>query len=1328
MQRWELAVSGLKPKNTSGRKGRFFQKVSPMGIALVVLCLLQPNYHAGGAEEATANDNPCTNGSFELLGKNGFPVDWGPVGREVTVSTDAHSGQRSLRLVRTANTPTPETGLNRTKLVTELKGGVDFWYKAVSADGAQLNIYVIPVNEEGIERTGSPRATFTVPEDHIGDGRWHHARLKYDYTDNPKVKSVHFAARIVGKAGELLLDDLQYIPQVGPLPHIKKVMLEEDPQTPGQQAQVRVVLTNAGDRPAENIRLSLTMPGDTKHRPLEMKIPSLAPDEIKVLYFPFMVVRNRPMSLQATATCGEFEDGRRLELKPSLRVRSFGPAEPVLAVGQTAVLECELENTGHVILSGIAVTFETPAGTSRQIVKTLFPTRRTVVRQTFVPDTETVALPVKVTVYAQGVPIAENAGDRWTVQSQLAVVKSITPPSPLGRLSAAPRPIPVLENEHFRLVFYPCAQRFFAGRLEVKTPQGWKVAGWLVSMGRLALRNSQGQTEKYLLAADSCELPPPPAKKAGELVFRCPLKTKDGFVIRATVTFSAWPGSKICGLSATLESEQPVDILAWGLPMVYIHRRDEAIFPGLEWLIDDELSSDSLDIAEDHPDRVRYVVHPYMITIPAVGIHGPHGTVGLMWDIRSVPGQELSPAVAFASPDRFNHQRSHLLELFVPPVPEFTPVNSRIAEKPYRLNSGQKLSLTATLWADGEARDALGVIEEYVRSRRVNPAHPLPHSSLPNEIVFSTRAYLESLWDPETRKWWTTKGNALLSNQALPSDFAADLVLGAMLTDDQDLKKRCEERLAEVCGQLKLPPRLDALRIGGRADRIWANAGRIAALLASRRDDGSWRFDADRPGTGPFVGMDYRELGPHEALEVGTCARNAYEILAFARITADEGLYREMIQTLELMETFRVPRAAQVWEVPVHTPDILAAADAVDAYIEAYRLSGERRWLHDAILWAKRGLPFVYLWSDPQKPFLQGASIPVFGATWYRGSWFGRPVQWNGLRYANALLKLAQYDQSLPWKEVATIIIHSAVHQQELEGPNVALWPDNISAIDGEKCPWVFAPRQIIGCITKLIGRDEEPRTVYAQLGDHRVALTSLGRIEQVRIDAQALNFTVAFPAGEVGPVLIANVAAPEEVLIDGQVVSRSDRPHLEKGSAWHYDAGMALLTVQVGVSGPAQVTIKPAAYRAVDRIPRLAEALDFRFEAGTEGWVAAHDVADLEVKDGQLVGRITGPDPYIVRPNLRVPAAAYGTVVVRMSTTAGTMAQLFWATQRSPNFDEEKSLRFAVQPDGQMREYRLHLAEHPLWKDQIIVALRLDPGGGTPDGEFRVEGIHGER
>ena len=53
--------------------------------------------------------NPCTNGSFEELDANSFAVDWQPIGRHVEVSgDDVHSGQRALRMVRSADESTPD--------------------------------------------------------------------------------------------------------------------------------------------------------------------------------------------------------------------------------------------------------------------------------------------------------------------------------------------------------------------------------------------------------------------------------------------------------------------------------------------------------------------------------------------------------------------------------------------------------------------------------------------------------------------------------------------------------------------------------------------------------------------------------------------------------------------------------------------------------------------------------------------------------------------------------------------------------------------------------------------------------------------------------------------------------------------------------------------------------------------------------------------------------------------------------------------------------------------------------------------------------------------
>jgi hypothetical protein len=50
----------------------------------------------------------------------------------------------------------------------------------------------------------------------------------------------------------------------------------------------------------------------------------------------------------------------------------------------------------------------------------------------------------------------------------------------------------------------------------------------------------------------------------------------------------------------------------------------------------------------------------------------------MFWDVRQQwDGKRDQPSVVFASPDRFENQRSHLVGLFVPSVPEFVEMNQR---------------------------------------------------------------------------------------------------------------------------------------------------------------------------------------------------------------------------------------------------------------------------------------------------------------------------------------------------------------------------------------------------------------------------------------------------------------------------------------------------------------------------------------------------------------------------------------------------------------------------------------------------------------------------
>jgi hypothetical protein len=611
---------------------------------------------------------------------------------------------------------------------------------------------------------------------------------------------------------------------------------------------------------------------------------------------------------------------------------------------------------------------------------------------------------------------------------------------------------------------------------------------------------------------------------------------------------------------------------------------------------------------------------------------------------------------------------------------------------------------------------------------------PLPHAEdLPGETAWNVEAYLspDILWDPETKQWWSSKGaGPLLSPQGRPPHFVRDLLLASQVIEDENLARQCRDRAEEVQallggygGELAL-----SYMVGWPDEALMGYAGQVASLILAQGPDGAWRFDADQVPAEIFKGMDYHQIGPDNAAEVGTCAHNAYEVLRFARMTGDARSREAGLKALKFMQQFTVPRAAQVWEVPVHTPDILAAADAVDAYLEGYWLTGDTHWLEEAVKWGWRGLPFVYLWNTEDLPFMRYASIPVFGASWHQWSWFGRPVQWNGLRYARAALKLATVDRSLDWRRLAEGLMVSCMYQQATEGENKALWPDSIGAISADKSPWVFAPYQINEIAYQLQGRHAEPATTHVSAAGGTFGISAMANVTSAKVGERGLTVGLEYPAGDTSYVTVAGIAAPERVAVNGAAAKAADGGG-EEGPAYRYDAARALLTVRVPHQGRDTIEVGPAKARTVAVLPGIERRIAFEFAHGApDHFLPAHDLEFRAGGETGLLMQITGTDPYMVRPFLDVPGDSVRTIVVRMRVTGGENGQFYWTTKASPPFAEDKVRVFPIQTDGQWHTYEITVGDHLLWKGHEITGIRLDPanGVGAVGGEAEVDYIRG--
>ena len=176
-----------------------------------------------------------------------------------------------------------------------------------------------------------------------------------------------------------------------------------------------------------------------------------------------------------------------------------------------------------------------------------------------------------------------------------------------------------------------------------------------------------------------------------------------------------------------------------------------------------------------------------------------------------------------------------------------------------------------------------------------------------------------------------------------------------------------------------------------------------------------------------------------------------------------------------------VPRGAQPWEMPLHTPDIIASGLMVRCCALGYLLKPDANYLNEARYWAYTGLSMVHLTPPPfnfpegTDPFGCYATCGVMGAThWDLVSWMGRPVQWCGLVYSAALYDYARQcppEEAAFWRTIADGIVASGVHQTypTSEPARQGLLPDSIYVESQARNPAPINPGDVQENLSELL-------------------------------------------------------------------------------------------------------------------------------------------------------------------------------------------------------------------------------------------------------------------
>jgi len=448
-------------------------------------------------------------------------------------------------------------------------------------------------------------------------------------------------------------------------------------------------------------------------------------------------------------------------------------------------------------------------------------------------------------------------------------------------------------------------------------------------------------------------------------------------VCQGVVVHLAVEGNEI---SVSIDISERRDQSAEGPALRAIGTLQQGLFAGLEYLGKDEKSSSKLDIETDAHMRIAPKVR--MVTMPLMACVTDRATLAMTWS-----DMKLKPV--FASPNVIDAASDHRMTL-----------------------RGRQINATI-LVSDASLEDT---ISWAVKKAGGLPPLPKAPRSDKAQLDLDMRAINGPISGPGG---WGHCAEARWKRHYF-ADIASTI---------WRMTGKAPKGGPFVSGGAHV--RNDAIFfVTGQAKRwLEMRRGEARATIAAQKPDGSFRYSGK-----------YRK-GHFEDTSSGHCAKRAFTLLQFANLTGDADAKRAGIKTLEYMKRFRTPRGAQTWELSLHTPDILASAYLVRAYVRGYELTGRKEYLALARKWAISGIPFVYLWSD--RPVMTYATIPVYGATNYRAPlWIGLPVQWCGGVYAYGLTELARHDKTFKWNQLARGILLAGRQMQYPDGRLVGCLPD----------------------------------------------------------------------------------------------------------------------------------------------------------------------------------------------------------------------------------------------------------------------------------------------
>ena len=545
-------------------------------------------------------------------------------------------------------------------------------------------------------------------------------------------------------------------------------------------------------------------------------------------------------------------------------------------------------------------------------------------------------------------------------------------------------------------------------------------------------------------------------------------------------------------------------------------RKKQALLPGIEYLAD-EPSSNEKEVRGPQANRLITAAHKFCY--PMMALADDASWFALEWTNPNCAEWPFAPV--FDTPDRQFKSGGHLFALWAPGIGAARREGDLRMFSAVPFTSGFVATALST-GAGGDVADALAA--RYPLERLPSP----PELDAAKSCDVLARGWLDSGIRDGARGCRHALGSNWHPYRA--SDVPALMLWLASATPDAEKSAQLSAAANEMIaafpegsserrgwgGSVSHVKRPVAPLVFGDPLAYSAAQGAAARSLAVQLADGKriWRKPGGgKPDLGETLGADHCN---------GYTAISVSDMLSAALWTGDEKVIADVLAVLDKFTAIYgndVPRGAQPWEMPLHTPDILASGRLVECYVKGYLLSGDARYLERARYWARTGMTMVYFVDPPTckaNPIGRYATIGVIGAThWVAPNWIGLPVQWCGLVYSAALADLAEIETDARleylWKRLAKGITASGVDQSYLpsDGEKVGLLPDSFNVVRQERRDPPINPGTVQENVSNFVG-----------LPYYRVIPASLGGRTLVHVPGRATAH--APQAGELARVEVA--------------------------------------------------------------------------------------------------------------------------------------------------------------------------------------------------------------